>query len=222
MVGKQNSTVLVLISITIAIIGFVLGYFFGIRDADDKTIYHTATEQDVQDTFDAGWKAAKEKVEDSGLLRVSNVPVTSLRGTVTNVNGTSFTLNSQFQVRNPLEELPPEERIVIVDENTQVIKRIVKEREQLLAEREQYKNDRKEYQEQLLAGERVSVPIQPSRYKEDPSTILDINEGATVIILSKDQTDISYEETIMPEIIYILEGDDITSDSSILDSLSLE
>ena len=204
--GNKNIFIIVII-LLIGVGSFSFGYYLGASDSNLVASTQGNVNSDEQeDSFDAGWEAAKDKIEEAGLVRTVTVPISSLNGTVLERTQNTIRIVSPFRVRNPLAEQPSEERTIEINEGTEIIKRTEKSREELIADRERYREERTAYRNQILNGERVSPPVQPPRYVEAAANIDDITNESNLIIKGTDGEDLTYMTTINATKIYIMQN----------------
>ena len=205
--GTHSIFTIVFVIAVIAAISFSFGYYRGSQRTFSNNLEQKGVDIATTDnSFDAGWEAAKQKIEESGIIRNSNIPITTLKGSIQSIadDNTSFVIQTQYRVRNPLANQPPEVRTIIVNEDTQYISRIEKSRDQLLEERDVYQRERNELRAKAQSGEFV-LPQQPERYTEEEVDFTSLNLNKQIIIRSVDQEDIGHLETITAGIIYIME-----------------
>lgn len=156
-----------------------------------------------EDSFEAGWKAAKEKVQESKVV-VSTKDVHSILGVVDSTSRTSFRYTSLYKSRNPLAEPAPEKRIANITDETEFIVRKVLSAEEFRTAQEKYAQDLKAYREAITAGEAGVTPPRPiQRYVDRQGSYNDVNTGDEVHVYNNN-INIEYEEEFNAQKVYIL------------------
>jgi len=154
---------------------FLVGYFFGSKE---KVITSTITGKPIQNTFEAGWQAARQKLEQSGLLRPEPEEIFTLSGTITAVSKNQISLKANPTVLNPLADQAPEMRTVTVTSETKIIKLTPKTSEEIAKEAEDFR----EAMSSLEPG--TTPPTPPSPYTEEEIKITDLKNGDVISVTS--------------------------------------
>ncbi len=104
-----------LISTIVIILVFVIGLVFGLVIKPKASSAPAGS----QNTYQAGWNAAEQKLAQSGMIPGlnSNIPIKSISGTVEKIDGNKLTVKTISL--NPLADPSTNERIVDVDNGTQ-------------------------------------------------------------------------------------------------------
>jgi len=114
--------------IIIVLVSFVLGFV-------SNNIYDKQIKGD--DTFQAGWDAAKQRLAESGFTpMMEGMEIVSISGTVQEVKDNKISLKI-----NPLEPLADPEldnRIIEIDENTKIYQLTQRDQEQYQKEMEEF------------------------------------------------------------------------------------
>ena len=168
----------IIIYVTIGIICFGLG--FGLGSVGKFSLKPSAPAQ--QNSFEAGWNAAKQRLQETGFLPPVPDEIFTISGQVQKIENNKITLNIR-----PLEPLADPEldvRIVEIDENTKIYQ--LKEKEF-----EQYEKEMKEYdkkmKEQMDTSEPVPEPITPPEpFVKEVAKLSDIKQGQEITVTSKE------------------------------------
>lgn len=192
-----------LLTVVLIIIFFGFGFLFGSHYGKKAAspVMREAMEN-KEDSFEAGWKAAKEKVQESKVV-VSTTEVHSIPGIVDSTSRTSFRFTSSYKSRNPLAEPAPEKRIANVTDETQFIVRKVLIADEMRTAQEKYAQDLKAYREAITSGEIGLTPPRPiQRYVDRQGSYNDVNTGDEVHVYNND-INIEYEEEFNAQSVYI-------------------
>ncbi|MHA1251766.1 MAG: hypothetical protein ACTSRP_17380 [Candidatus Helarchaeota archaeon] len=135
-----------------------------------------------QNTFEAGWNAAKQRLQETGYLPPVLDEIFTISGQVQGIENNKITLNI-----HPLEPLADPEldvRIIEVDENTKIYQ--LKEKEF-----EQYEKEMKEYNKKMK--EQVDAPelapesiIPPEPFIKETAKLSNIRQGQEITVTSKE------------------------------------
>lgn len=109
-----------IVSAGLVVISLVLGIFIGYKIKKPTTV------SGGQDTYQAGWDAAKKKLSESGFVP----PVTevkAIRGQVTGINGDKVTL--KINSVEPLADPSLDTRVIDITSNTKIFEMINKDPE---------------------------------------------------------------------------------------------
>ncbi len=126
-----------LINTIIIILVFVIGLVLGLIIRPKQSSAPTGS----QNTYQAGWNAAEQKLVQSGMVPGlnSNIPIKSLSGTVEKIDGNKLTVKTV--PLNPLADSSLDERIVDVDSSTKIFQMTQK--------------DPQEYQKEMAAFQKT-------------------------------------------------------------------
>ena len=151
--------------------GFWIGYFLNLQ-------YPSAGIINKESTFDDGWNAAKDKLEQSGLIRPEPTEIFTITGKITAISGNTISITADQVVANPLADQAPTERTVTVPARIKIIKSTSKTREQLSAEMTAYEKSLAELKPDT---ERPSPPLP---YAEQEIKLTDLKAGDTISVTS--------------------------------------
>ncbi len=128
-------------------------------------------------TYQDGFNAAKELVENSGIVAATKTPddARTISGTVSAVSGTGFTIH--ILSTDPFASLALADRTVLVDSSTTVIKLVPKDPKTLQSEMDAFVKA-------TQAGGDVSKIIPPTPVTDVPGSISDIAVGDFVTIIA--------------------------------------
>ena len=133
-----------------------------------------------QNSYEAGWQAANQKLEESGLLRPEQEEVFTISGIITGVFENQITLKSDPVVVNPLAMQAPESRTVTITEETKIIRQTPKTREKLMAEEEKWQSE----MDKLKPEDAAFPPSPPSPYIEEEIKLSDLKTGDKISVTS--------------------------------------
>lgn len=167
-----KATLIIVSNFIILIVGFYIGYSLNSDNNNCPVLGILGGNQ--KNSYEAGWKAAQEKIEQSGLLRPEPAEIFTVTGTITAVSGSKITLKSNPVIANPLAEQAPEERIITVTANAKIIKQTTKSPDEFAAELEKYRKDAAD----LAPGE--TPPAPPSAFVTEEIKLADLKIGDTV------------------------------------------
>jgi hypothetical protein len=151
--------------------GFWVGYFLNLQCPSAGTT-------NKESTFDDGWNAAKNKLDQSGLIRPEPTEIFTITGKITAITGNKISLKTDQVVTNPLADQAPTARTVTVPTGVKIIKSTTKTREELTAETAAYEKTLAE----LKPG--AKPPSPPLPYAEEEIKLTDLKAGDTISITS--------------------------------------
>lgn len=204
---KNNIGIIFVIIIVIFAVAFGLGYSVG-NNGKAKTSMNNANKPyESMDTsklsFEDGWNAAKQKLEESGLFPSDSENIKALSGQVTKTNGNRFEITSTYEVRNPLADIAPEKRTITVGPSTEIILQLRKDAETLEKERQEFEEKLKELQDLPPEERNPENFTPPERFIEQTGSADDIETGVNIIIQAIEGENIQYSESITPSKIII-------------------
>lgn len=151
-------------------------------------------------SYQAGYGAARAKLEQSGLLRPEPAEIFSLTGTITKISSNTIFLKANQVVLDPLADPAPESRTVIVSSTTKILKQTPKTPDELAAEQEKYRRELTNMEPDAAA------PLPPSPATEEEIKITDLKAGDSIVVTSDENikfaTQITAKEidlTVAPE-----------------------
>lgn len=131
-------------------------------------------------SYQDGWNAAQEKLEQSGILRPEPAEIFSLSGTITNISGNTISIKADPVVVNPLAEPAPESRKIVITPNTKIIKQSPRSPEELNAEQEKYRSEITNLEPD------AAPPTPPSPFTEEELEITDLKVGDNISVTSEE------------------------------------
>ena len=156
--------------IIIALIFFILGFV-------GNNIYNKQVKGD--DTFQAGWDAAKQRLAESGFMpAMGDMEIVSVTGEVIEVQGSKISLKI-----NPLEPLADPEldnRIVEIDENTKIYQLIQRDQAEYQKEMEEFDRIMMEQMENPEAM--AELGQYPEPYTKEEASLDDIQVGQLISV----------------------------------------
>lgn len=151
--------------------GFWIGYFINFQCPSAGTINEEAI-------FNDGWNAAKDTLDQSGLIRSEPTEIFTVTGKIIAISGNTISMTADQVVANPLADQAPTERTVTIPAGTKIIKSTAKTREQLSAEMTAYEKSLAELKPDT---ERPSPPLP---YAEQEIKLTDLKAGDTISVTS--------------------------------------
>jgi hypothetical protein len=134
--------------------------------------------------FDAGYEAAKKKIEDSGIVPPTSAQVLAVSGSVTAVSGNSVTINANPVSINPLEDQGPSIRVITVTSTTEINIKVALTNAEFQTALGQFTKD-------SAAGKQVAPP---DPFRTVKGSLSDIKVG--MIITATAETDVRDAESI--------------------------
>ncbi len=184
-----------LLSAVLIIIAFILGFVLG-----QKYIPKSKT-------FEAGWQAAKEKLEKSGLFSKGKINI--IRGKFDKfVNDRIFTMVTKMKPSNPLADEPPKIRAVNISDNTKIYKIEQKSMAEFQKELQDYRKKMEEYNKLRKEGKLKNLrsPLPPNRSEQKQISIDEFKnfmKRGYLVIVSVNKGDIEYSKKINADKIII-------------------
>ena len=171
----MSKKIQLIIAISIAVAFFGMGY------GSSFLINKNGAMSTGENSFQAGWDAAKKRLADSGFVSPNgNMEIKSLNGEIKEVNGDKITLTIR-----PLEPLADESlntRIIIVNSDTKIYSLEMKDQEKYMAEMAAYEKKRKATDPIIL----------PESFIKTEISILDLAIGQIIsVIADKDIKEVS-------------------------------
>jgi len=168
----------IIIYVIVGAICFGLG--FGLRSIDKFSLKPSVPAQ--QNSFEAGWNAAKQRLQETGYLPPVLDEIFTISGQVQGIENNKITLN--IHPLDPLADPELDVRIIEVDENTKIYQLKEKEFEQYEKEMKEYN---KKMKEQVDALESVPEPIiPPEPFVKEAAKLSDIKQGQEITVTSKE------------------------------------
>ena len=158
--------------IIIALISFGLGFI--------GNIYYKST---TDDTFQSGWEAAKQRLEEIGYFpMMEGMEITSVNGRVEEVKDNKISL--KISPLEPLADSDLDNRIVEVDENTKIYQLVGRDMAEYQKETEEF-NQR--MQEQMANPETMAdLGEYPEPYTKEEISLADIEIGQQITVRTEE------------------------------------
>lgn len=171
---NANSTIFIMIAVIFLIVGIITGFLASniLKKEPSSTV---KIPKGAEDTFEAGWRAARDKIESSNLIPVFKGGTKSLKGSIAEILENKIIISAELI--NPLDDEKLAKRTVMVGENTKIIMRTEKSREDIRKEHEEYNIKMQEFREG--SGE---IPPAPEIFEEKEVAIsgLSVSQLLTV------------------------------------------
>lgn len=159
---------IIIVSIIIALVFFVFGYVVGSGKLAKS-----------ENTFQAGWQAAKQRLAESELVPTlnDNIEIKNISGKVQAINGNDITLT--IRPLEPLADPALDERIITVDGNTKIY--IMEQKDQ-----ETFQKEMEDFQKNIITLAETPI-VPPAPYNKKTGSLADIKVGATLNITAQDK-----------------------------------
>ena len=166
---KQISTIII-----IALISFGLGFYV-------SSCYYKST---TDDTFQAGWDAAKQRLEETGFMppMMEDMGITSISGTIQEIQDNKITL--KVQPLEPLADPDLDNRVIEVDENTKLYQLVQRDMAEYQKEMEEFD---KRMEEQMENPETdIELGEYPEQYTKQEISLTDIEVGQQISVRAEE------------------------------------
>jgi len=166
--SKQISTIII-----IALISFGLGFI--------GNIYYKST---IDDTFQSGWEAAKQRLEETGFMpaMMEGMEITSVSGTVEEIQDNKISL--KIHPLEPLADPDLDNRIIETDENTKIYQLVQRDMAEYQKEMEEFD---KRMQEQMANPETMAeIGAYPEPYTKQEISLADIQTGQQITVRTEE------------------------------------
>lgn len=160
-------------ALVLMVVGLIAGFLTGKYAASPKAANAPAG----GGTYEAGYADAKTKLERLAVIAPEPDHLTELSGPVVDVKGSSFTMQVDKEVLNPLVKDAPEIREVRVVAGTSISIKVKRDETAYNAELEAYN---KALSAAVAAGK--AVPQPPSPYEDKKLTLADLKKGDHVVV----------------------------------------
>ncbi len=157
--------------------GVGVGILFG-ANLGEKGKSNLSEKYNAPDTFQAGWDAAKKKVEETPYIPAATgqEEVKSIKGRIASVGEDQITIEARLF--NPLDDEKLKFRTIKIDENTEIIIREDKDMEDIRKEQEEYNKKMDEFRQ----GKITVMPEVPEVNIERKAAIQDLKENDVVTV----------------------------------------
>lgn len=199
---RKNTFALIIVLLIIFFgFGFWFGYFYGQQAAQPRM---TKAKENKDDTFEAGWQAAKENLSNESKVIIPHKQIHVLSGEVSNLGNRGFSLTTTYVSDNPLAEPAPPERTVLITDKTQFIERVILSADEFRVAQQKYTADLREYRDAVAKGEEGRTPPKPlQRYIDHNVDSVDLQKGDEVRVMNN-SSDIEYKKEFEAEFVYII------------------
>ncbi len=160
----------------ILLAAFYAGYSINSNNANYPVLSLLGGNQN--NSYQAGFDAARAKLEKSGLLRPEPEEIFTISGKISAVAQNKITIKADPTVANPLAEQAPEERTITVSENTKILKQTNKAPDEFAAEFEKYRQSTGN----LAPNE--TPPAPPQAFTTEELKLSDLKAGDIISVTS--------------------------------------
>lgn len=170
---------IIIIAILLIMVSFISGYFVATEFV--KKCNNIEVKKDNNDTFQAGWEAAKQRLAETGsyyMIDVNN-PVLEINGSIKKIENNKITVI--IRPFGPLDEPALDERVVIVSNNTTIVQMVEKDDTKFNQEVAEYNQKYKDF----LGRASLPAPY-PSKLTEKTITISDLRADQVVRVETED------------------------------------
>ena len=178
---KKTSTPLKIIIIALGLFVFLLAAFYAgysVNSNNTNCPVLGLLGGGKNNSYQAGFDAARAKLEQSGLLRPEPAEIFTLSGKILTITQNKITLKADPTVANPLAEQAPEERTITITPDTKIIKQTAKSPDEFAAEFEKYRKDTAN----LKPDE--TPPAPPSAFTTEELKLSDLKAGDNISVTS--------------------------------------
>jgi len=162
----------IIITIIIALVFFGLGFI----SADYYKSY-------VNNTFEDGWDAAKQRLEETGFAPMMiDTEITSINGEVQEIKNNKIYIKTYSL--EPLADIELDNRIIEIDDNTKIYQLVEKDQKQLQREISEFEQ---KMQEQMNNPENMMEPVMPPElYIKQEISLADIEIGQQIVVTAEE------------------------------------
>lgn len=165
-------------TIILIILFFGTGIFLGTK------LKKTTTSDNQENTYEAGWNAAKKQLEQAGVGKTLNqIVAKTITGNVASISGNTLALKNASSV-DPLSKANLENRTVQIAPDTKIYRLVQKDKTQFLNETEAFQSKVRDRMSGKDASEDPIVPPQPQN--KENATLGDLKAGQFVTITSSE------------------------------------
>jgi hypothetical protein len=152
------------------ILSFLLGFYFS--NYIDRCNTQTKINSDPNDTYAAGWEAAKKRLQETGNYFIDiTFPIKEIWGEIKNITGNKLFVS--IKPLDPLADRSLDERIVIIANNTILLQKIKKSELVYNKEIADFKF------EEASSGPILPEPY-PNMFTESEASIVDFKIGQKI------------------------------------------
>jgi hypothetical protein len=183
-----------IISIVVAVVFLALGYLLGLSAQPSGSVAGLSQLVKGNDTFKAGWEAAKTRMVESGYVPMdTNIKLQNINGTVKEIKNGAITLT--VRPLEPLADPSLNERTVKIDSKTQIFKLEPKDQKVYQQELADFN---KKIKAQVKPGQVPSVSnsaLPPIAFIQKLVSLADIKAGDKIDVTSGNDEDIKSAKT---------------------------
>lgn len=174
---SRKITIIIIILLAFS---FLFGIFAGLQIGLGNKRVTGISGQVGANTFQAGWEAAKKRLNESGFYpMMSNLEIKSLSGEVKAIKDGKLTI--KIRPLEPLADSKLDERTVTVDNNTKIYQLIQRDQQEIQAEMEAFQKSMQAQIENPTAATLPSI-TPPEMYTKKEIGLLEITIGQQITV----------------------------------------
>jgi len=189
----HSSKQLIIFILITAVLFSAVGFYAAGFTVKRQTADNNTTIVDSQDTFQAGWNAAREKLKESGFMILGETK--GLNGSVKKISGNKIILSTNLI--NPLDDETLKTRTAVVDSNTIIEIQKEKTQEEITVEeaeqstkidalKEQKKTAVSEEEKMDLEMQIMDLQMPIDFFKQEKAGIKDIKAGDNISVTAEE------------------------------------
>ena len=172
---------LIVIVLNVAVVCFILGFL--VSSQLNKTQGKLGQIIGGQNTFQAGWEAAKQRLAETGFAPLAvDMEIKSLSGQVQKIEGSKISL--KIRPLEPLADPALDNRIVETDNNTKIYKLVQKDTSEYQKEMKEFNKKMEEQMKNL--PERPEPLMPPEMYTKEEVALSNIKEGEQITVTAQE------------------------------------
>lgn len=186
----------IVITVLVAIIAFTAGCFVGTslsvsQKSSSSNFLSEKNFSTENDTYVAGWNAAKKRIAESGLWPISaNAEIKNVSGEVKSIKDNQITI--KIHALEPLADPDLDERIIEVDNNTKIYSLTSKDQKEYQAAIEEFNKKMQERAKTpaapgVVATTPAATVIPPEPYNKKLVPIADIKTGMQLNVVAAEK-----------------------------------
>lgn len=178
---SRKTTIIIIILLALS---FLFGIFAGLQIGLGNKRVTGISGQVGANTFQAGWEAAKKRLNESGFSpMISGLEIKSLSGEVKAVKDGKLTIKTRPM--EPLADPKLDERTVTVDNNTKIYQLIQRDQQEIQAEMEAFQKSMQAQIENPTAA--ASSPVMPPEmYAKKEIALSEITIGQQITVVASE------------------------------------
>ena len=175
---KKNAAIVIIILVSIS-----LGILIGTKIK--KTPVPQGAPTNTQNTYQAGWDAAREKIAKSpqGMMIQSSAETKSISGTVQKIDGNKIIIKALLI--DPLADQNLETRIIDVDSNTKIVINTQKDSAQFQKEMQAFQESMKNQASVDQTTPREPI-MPPTPFEQKEIKVSDLKENQQISVTAND------------------------------------